>query len=74
LFIVAKVLDNFEVFTISGVSVDELTAGRRLPSGFMFLLLHEFVFLHELLAPALKGDPVVRFVSLEKIFEKFGML
>jgi hypothetical protein len=71
LFIVAKVLDNFEFFTVSGVIVDELTTGRRLPSGFVLLLLHEFVFLHELLAPALKGDPVVRLVSLEKVFEKF---
>jgi hypothetical protein len=74
LFIVAEVFDNFEVLAISGVSVDELTASRRLPSGLVLLLLHEFVFLHELLAPALKGDPVIRFVSLEKVFEEFGML
>ena len=74
MLIVTEVFNDFEVFAVSGVSMDELTACRRLPSGLVFLVLHELVFLHELLTPAWEGDPVVGFVSLEQVFEEFGML
>jgi hypothetical protein len=59
LLVISKVFNDFKLFTISGISVNDLTPSRWLPGGLLFFVLHKLFFFHKVLTPTLERYPVV---------------
>ena len=71
IFIISQVFNNHKLLSITSVSMNCLTSSWWLECSFMLLLILELFFLHELLSPSPKSNPVIRLISSEKIFNEF---